>query len=171
MKTLPKLDKVKGTHPGSVLKWALERDRMRSSELADSIGEHRQTISAILKEKRNINPSISIKLSSYFDVPSDYFMMLQASYDVKQLLIENKVRSLDPTKFRKVVFWDTNMEELDWDKNSKFIIQRVMERGNKQEIQEIVSHYGKSRIEREIKAFGGSRLQRFERKLAEIDFT
>ena len=70
---LPQLDKIKGIHPGLILRRELSRQDIRSSELANAINEHKQTISAILNQRRGINPSISIKLSKRFNVDEDYF--------------------------------------------------------------------------------------------------
>ncbi|MDH5380754.1 MAG: helix-turn-helix domain-containing protein, partial [Cyclobacteriaceae bacterium] len=76
---LPELYKIKGIHPGYILKRELKSRGLKSSQLATSIDEHKQTISAILNRKRKITPILSIKLSETFDVDQDYFMILQAS--------------------------------------------------------------------------------------------
>lgn len=47
------------------------------------------------------------------------------------------------SKLRSVVFWDTDMNSIDWEKNKLAVINRVFERGNKQEIEEIIRFYGK----------------------------
>jgi hypothetical protein len=38
---------------------------------------------------------------------------------------------------RKILFGDTNFDKINWDKYKKAVIQRVSERGNKEEINEI----------------------------------
>ena len=81
---LPELAKVKGVHPGAILKRELKAQSLKGIELATSIGEHKQTISALLNKRRDINPKLSIKLSKHFNVEEDYFMLLQASHDVKK---------------------------------------------------------------------------------------
>ena len=43
---------------------------------------------------------------------------------------------------RPVLFWDTKMESLDWEKQKKAIIKRVFERGNDIEKNEIIRFYG-----------------------------
>lgn len=147
---LPELTKIKGVHPGAVLRRALKIQGLKGSQLARSIDEHKQTISAILNKRRDINPKLSIKLSKQFNVEDDYFMLLQASYDVK-LATESKVkRTPNINKIRRVIFWDTTFDKIDWNKNRSAIIKRILERGNKTEINEIISFYGKQIISHEI---------------------
>ena len=147
---LPELTKIKGVHPGAVLRRELKIQGLKGSQVARSIDEHKQTISAILNKRRDINPKLSIKLSKQFNVEDDYFMLLQASYDVK-LATESEVkRTPNINKIRRVIFWDTTFDKIDWDKNRSAIIKRILERGNKTEINEIISFYGKQIISHEI---------------------
>ncbi len=143
---LPELSKIKGVHPGAILKREIKRQGVRNYEFADSINEFPQTISAILKEKRGINPGLSIKLGKKFEVDEDYFMLLQASYDVKKANIIINQKAPDVSKIRRALFWDTDFEKIDWIKNKKAILKRIFERGNDKEIKEIISFYGRNDI-------------------------
>lgn len=163
---LPNLNKIKGIHPGMLLKRELSKQNLKSSELAQEIGEHKQTISAIVNQRRGINPSLSIKLSKVFNTEMDYFMLLQASYDVKVKAEAEIVAGPDLTKIRSVVFWDTDMRKLDWVKNRKAIIQRILERGNDIEINEIIAFYGKEVVVEEVRLIDGSYLPSFERNVS-----
>ena len=80
---IPELSKIKGIHPGAILKRELKKLGLKNNELADKLEEHKQTISAILHQKRGINATLSIKLGHFFGIEEDYFMLLQASYEVK----------------------------------------------------------------------------------------
>ena len=104
---LPELSKIKGVHPGAILKRELKIQNLKSSELARCINEHKQTISAIINKRRDINPKLSIKLSKQFDVDEDYFMLLQSSYDVKKEIKLELKHTPDLTVIREVLFWDT----------------------------------------------------------------
>lgn len=146
---LPELSKIKGLHPGIILKRELKIRSLKNNELASSINEHPQTLSAILNGKRGINPSLSIKLGQQFEVDNDYFMLLQASYDVKSIEISNQ-ESPNLSKIRKILFWDTDFNKIDWIKNKRAVIKRIFERGNDVEIEEIISYYGKSMIKQEM---------------------
>ncbi len=149
---LPEISKVKGIHPGAILKRALKKIGLKNNELANSIGEYAQTISAILNEKRGINPNLSIKLGKEFGVEYDYFMVLQASYEVKKLQLKKpNSETPDLKKIRKSLFWDTHFNTIDWAKNRKAIIKRIFERGNDIEIKEIIAFYGKKAVSKELK--------------------
>lgn len=168
---LPKLNKIKGIHPGDLLKWELKNQNLSGSELALKIGEHKQTLSAIIHKKRGINPGLSIKLAKAFHVEEDYFMLLQASYDVK-VKVEMEKKSKPNTKnIRKALFWDTDFQKLDWIKNKRAIIKRILERGNKTEIEEMISFYGRDTLIREVKAIKDSYLPTFEKNVKEFDLT
>lgn len=162
---LPQLAKIKGIHPGLILKRELTRSNIKSSTLANAIDEHKQTISAILNQRRGINPSISIKLANHFNIEKDYFMLLQASYDVKIVASSQPKRQPNLKNIRKVLFWDTTFDKIDWDRNKKAVIKRILERGNKTEINELISFYGKKTISNEIQTIKNSYLPSFEKNI------
>lgn len=147
--TLPKYSKVKGVHPGAVLKRELTKRKVKAIELAHAIDEYPQTINAITKEKRGINPKLSIKLGDYFNIEKEYFMLLQASFEVENTLQELNVNPLIG-KVRSSLFWDVDFDKLNSDKNNRFIIQRILERGNESEIRELIKLYGKALIKTEL---------------------
>jgi addiction module HigA family antidote len=162
---LPEHNRVKGIHPGAVLKRELKKLSLKSIELAKSINEYPQTINAITKERRGINPKLSIKLGEYFSVEKDYFMLLQASYEV-----ENSNRDLKPNpligKIRKSIFWDTDFNKIDIIKHKRFIIQRILERGSKIEIQELIRLYNITTIKEELKNINNSFNPNFNRNVS-----
>lgn len=148
---IPDISKVKGIHPGAILKREIKNRRLKNKELASLINEYAQTISAVLNEKRSINPNLSIKLGMKLGVDIDYFMLLQASYDVKKAQYRKQNQKTPNLKnIRKILFWDTNFDEIDWNKNRKAVIKRFFERGNDKEINEIISFYGKEIIKKEL---------------------
>ena len=162
---LPDLDKIKGVHPGAVLKRALKKRGITASDLARTIDEHKQTISAILNGRRAINAKLSIKLGAVFSVQADYFMLLQASYDVQQQIAANYRRIPNLNHFRKALFWDTQLEQIEWDKNKRAVIQRVLERGNGKEIQELLEFYGRQTVKKIVQSIKKSYLPSFEENL------
>jgi addiction module HigA family antidote len=148
---LPEISKIKGIHPGAILKRELKNRGMKSSELAKLVNEHKQTISAILNERRSINPALSIKLAKEFGVAADYFMHLQACHIIdKELKKDAEKNTPNLNKIRKIVFWDTDFNLLDWEKQKSAIIKRIFERGNDTEIKEIIAFYGLSTVKQTI---------------------
>lgn len=164
---LPEINKIKGIHPSYIIKRELKSKGLKSSELAANISEHKQTISAILNRRRKITPSLSIKLSEIFNVDEDYFMILQVSYDIRTL-VNSKTEKIKPNlnKFREILFWDTDINKIDWTKQKRAVIKRILERGNHQEIEEIISFYGKSNISSEIKNINTSILPTFNENIS-----
>ena len=109
---LPNLNKVKGVHPGAILKRELIKRGIKSVQLARILKEYPQTINAITKGRRGINPHLSIKLGDFFEISHDYFMLLQASYEVKKAYLKNgkpvpplasKIRNLETKKVIKII--------------------------------------------------------------------
>ncbi|MCZ4318416.1 HigA family addiction module antitoxin [Aequorivita viscosa] len=162
---LPKIQKIKGLHPGLILEREIKRKNIKSSQLALALNEHKQTISAIINQRRGINPELSIKLGDYFQTEDDYFMVLQASYEVKTKLAENSKGTPNLNNIRKVLFWDTTFEKIDWNKNKRAIIKRVLERGNDIEINEIIDYYSKVTVSNIAKSIKHSRLAAFQKNV------
>ncbi len=150
---LPKIEKIKGVHPGAVLRRELKRRGIESKLFALSLGEYPQTINAISKGRRGINPALSIKLGHALGVDDEYFALLQAYYDIekeRKMLLENQTKP-DLAKIRKILFWDTDINKIDWQKNKRAIIRRIFERGSDSEIKEIISFYGEKVVIGELK--------------------
>ncbi len=160
---IPEISKIKGIHPGIIIKREIRNQGIRNKEFASLLNEHTQTISAILNGKRSINPKLSIKLGMVLGVDSDYFMILQACYDVRRarlLLLNHKTPNLK--NIRKVLFWDTDFNKIDWINKRKAVIKRIFERGNEKEISEILNFYGFDLVKNEINNIGYSFLPSFE---------
>ncbi len=52
--------------------------------------------------------------------------------------------------FNKSLFWDINIENLDYKIHKRFIIERVLTRGNWNDWQELKSFYGLQEIKNEV---------------------
>ena len=146
---LPEISKIKGVFPGAVLNRELKKRGLENKQFALSIGEYPQTINAIRKGRRGINPSLSIKLGEKFEVDAEYFMLLQACYEVEkkkqEILLKNQAKP-NPAIISKILFWDTDIEKIDWQKHKQSVIRRVFERGSESEIKEIISFYGEKLV-------------------------
>ena len=146
----PDPKQYKGQHPGVVLEKILREKGIRKRHLALTIQEFPQTISSITRGTRGMNTSLSIKLEEALELEEGFFMTLQVFYDIK-LVREKQSSKPDLGKLRKVLFWDTDISKIDWDRQSQAVIQRVFERGNLQEQAEIISFYGKDHVEEVLK--------------------
>ena len=53
-------------------------------------------------------------------------------------------------KFRPALFWDTNPKKIDAKKNARYIIERILEFGRKEEVGWVFKNYPKSTIKKVI---------------------
>jgi hypothetical protein len=82
-------------------------------------------------------------------------MQLQAAFEVQQILKRQQLTNPTPNLsiIRKVLFWDTNFDKIDWITKKTAVIKRVFERGNDEEIQEIIRFYGMEIVEKTIRNY------------------
>lgn len=136
------LEIIKGIHPGKVIERELLQRKISKRKFALSIHEFPQTLGAIIKAKRNMNVDLSLKIEKELSLEEGYLMTLQVFYDIKKA--KESHGKPDLSKFRKVLFWDTDINKIDWFKQKKAIINRVFSRGNEQEQQELIRFYGQT---------------------------
>jgi antitoxin HigA-1 len=141
------LNIIKGMHPGKYVERELNKRELNQRQFAITIKEHPQTLNAIIKGTRSMNTNLSLKIESELGLDEGFLMTLQVYYDIK---IINKKNQLTPdlSKLRKVTFWDTTFDKIDWDKNKIGVIKRVFSRGNEAEQNEIVRFYGNEVVEK-----------------------
>lgn len=133
----------KGIHPGKIIEWNLKKKHLSQRDLAEKIGEHYQTINAVIKGRRSLTIETSLKLDSFLGFDDGFFYMLQAYYEVNQYrkaLLSSTVTGVPD--IRRILFWDTDFDKIDWGKSRNFVISRIMERGNRKEQEEIARFYG-----------------------------
>lgn len=142
------IDLIKGIHPGIILDRELKERKLPKRRVANSIGVFPQLLGDITKGKRRINPFLSISLGNMLGIDESFFLLLQAYHDIEQE--KKKLAFLNRPNFkilRPVLFWDTDIKLINWEKHKVSVIKRVFERGNEQEINEIISFYGNKEIE------------------------
>ena len=142
---LPEIKNIRGVPPGAVLAWELKKRGLGTSVFAREIGEYPGIITDVTKLRRGITPALSIKMGQKLGVEDDYFLLLQAYYQVnrvKKEIILNTQETPDLSIIKKHLFRDIKFKELDYHKSRSFIIIRVFERGDEAEIFEIIRFYG-----------------------------
>lgn len=140
------LDTIKGIHPGLILERELKRRNIRKSPFAISLQEFPQTLVAITKGKRKMNTSLALKIEHALGLEEGYFMILQVYHDIREEKKKQNMEYPDLSKLRRVLFWDTRMEKIDWTDQKKAVINRVFERGNETEKNEIIRFYGEETV-------------------------
>jgi plasmid maintenance system antidote protein VapI len=132
---------LKGIHPGLYLETELNKRKISKKEFAESVHEHLQTIVSITKAKRKFTPELSIKTDAFLQLDEGFILTLQAFYEIKKLKEELNNQKPDLTKIRPVLFWDTDLNQINWQKQKESVLKRVIERGNNQEKEEIFRFY------------------------------
>lgn len=139
---MQKIDSYKGIAPGKIIQYKLKEMNMTQKELANNISCHPQTINAIIKSTREIPRELSFKLDNQLGFETGFFLLAQTYYRIKQYTDASVLKEKPIPKIRKVIFWDIDINTLDWQKNKDFIIKRVQKRGNNDEIKSILNYYG-----------------------------
>jgi|SRR5690554_5093170 len=144
--------KYKGIHPGIVLKRELKKRSLKQRPFALAIDEHPQTLNAITKGNRNLNTALALKIEKELGFEEGSLAMLQTYYNIR--MEKQKLQSETPelTLFRKSLFWDTDIDQIDWEKQYRAVINRIYERGNETEKNEILRFYGKEKVENVLKS-------------------
>jgi antitoxin HigA-1 len=152
MKT--ELSIIKGIHPGFILERELKQRHLTKGPFAISLNEYPQTLVSITKGKRRMNTNLALKIEKALGIEEGYFMTLQVFYDIKELKKQQFKLLPDFSNLRRVLFWDTKMENIDWEKQKKAVIKRIFERGNEIEKNEIIRFYGQDQVNNILKAYG-----------------
>ena len=147
------IETLKGIHPGLFLEHELKRRGLKKGDFARSINEYPQTIVAIIKGKRRMNTRLAMKIEKAFGLEEGFLMILQVYYDISREKTGKKRDYPDIQKLRPVLFWDTNMDFIDWEKQKRAVIKRVFRLGNQQEKDEITRFYGRETINKILRNY------------------
>jgi plasmid maintenance system antidote protein VapI len=143
---------IKGVHPGFILDRELKERHLRKGPFAISLQEFPQTLVSITKGKRRMNTNLALKIEKALEIEEGYFMTLQLFFDIAEIKRRQPGSYPDLSKLRRVLFWDTKMENINWEKHKNAVIKRVFERGNDSEKKEITRFYGIENINSVLKA-------------------
>lgn len=141
------LDIIKGVHPGIILERELKQRKLRKGQFALSINEFPQTLGSITKGKRKMNIPLALKIEQALHIEEGYFMILQVYYDIEEEKRKKTTYHPNLSMLRPVLFWDTNIEKINWEKQKRAVIKRIFERGNEIEKNEITRFYGRESID------------------------
>ena len=133
---------------GAVLDRIRTKAHLTQRKLASRSELPYQRINDFIANRRKISPANSLKLEKALGIDYQcFFYQIQTNYEIyvatSHLLEQSQP---DKSKYRKALFWDTDFETLDWQRNSEWIIQRVFEYGNENEIKETIRYYGEIKI-------------------------
>ena len=136
------LNYIKGIHPGIFLEREFKKRKIIKGRFALSIDEYPQTLVSITKGKRRMNVSLAHKIEQKLNLDEGFLMTLQVHNDIAELKNKlSKNNKPDLSKLRPILFWDTLIENIDWQKQKNAVLKRVSDRGNEGEIAEIKRFY------------------------------
>jgi len=139
-----RIELIKGIHPGKLIERDLKIKGITQRTLSKKTGIKYEAINAIVAGKRNLTIDQAMKIESFMDYDEGFLSLLQTYYDEIKQDKNNKFSSLNsqkPPRIRRIVFWDTDVDKIDWERNKTAVVNRVLERGNKEEIDEIMRYY------------------------------
>lgn len=140
-----RIDIIKGIHPGKLIERDLREKRITQRSLAEKTGVSYQIINAIIAGRRNLTTEQALKIEIVLGYEEGFLSILQSYYDIKQYKekgFENLY--IGTPNIRRILFWDTDFDKINWGKYKKAVIKRVLERGSKGEIEEIKRFYNLS---------------------------
>lgn len=150
-------EKYKGIHPGIVLDRELKKRSIKQRPFALSLEEHPQTFNAITQGKRGISTALALKIEQKLGLEKGTLVILQAYYEIQRIIEKEIQNTPDLNILNKSLFWDTDIQKINWEMQYKAVIQRVFERGTEEEKDEIIRFYGVEKIE---KALEGSKIRK-----------
>ncbi len=128
---------------GAVLRRILKKEKISQKQLSDKTGIITQRINDLINNKRRFTIETSAIISEILPVPHiGYFYLLQSHHDIYQYAKAQAHLPTELSSIRKTLFWDINIETLDWEKHKCWIIQRIFEYGNDDEVTAIIKLYG-----------------------------
>ncbi len=142
------IDKYKGIAPAAFIQRELKKKKLSQVSLAGLLAVQPQAINAIVKGHRKLTPEVALKIDLALGLEEGTMAVLQALYETQKV---KRLRNLgmrpDLTKLREILFWDTDIKKIDWQKQAAAVIKRIMERGNEEEKQEAIRFYGLPKVE------------------------
>lgn len=141
---MTEFETYKGMNPSIIIFKMLERKNMTQKQLAEKTGIQRQTLNAILKNRRDIPISLSVRLDEQLGFDTGFFATIQAYYlagIVCREALAKRLENRHKPSIRPVIFWDVDIDKLDWAAQKDFIMERVLSRGSKEEINSVRQYY------------------------------
>ncbi len=77
-------NRMRPIHPGEVLRDELEALGLSANAFAKALDVPANRITGIIKEQRAVTADTALRLARFFGMTPEFWMSLQASYDVKR---------------------------------------------------------------------------------------
>ena len=80
-------NKMRAIHPGEILKDELFELNLSANAFAKALDVPTNRVTTILNEQRSVTADTALRLARFFGTTPDFWMSLQASYDVKKAIV------------------------------------------------------------------------------------
>ena len=145
-----RIEILKGIRPGEVIGWELQKRNLSQRAFAAAIDDHKQTLNAVITGRRKLTVEMALKIEKALGYEEGFLLTLQAYYEIAEYKNRKASESVSGVPaIRRMLFWDTDFDKIDWGRYKSTVIERVMERGDESEKQEIARFYGMDRAELE----------------------
>lgn len=101
-----------------------------------------------------MNPALAIKVEKALGLEEGYFLILQAFHDIEQEKLRQRLSRGKPnlSKLRRGLFWDTDINQINWVHQRRAVIERILERGNEGDKAEIRRFYGDAEVDEIVRS-------------------
>jgi len=129
-------------HPGIFIGHDLKTRHITPQIFAETVGVPVQTINDILSGGQDIPFTLAQDIEKALGYEEGLLLELQKYHHIDREY-EKKTREQYPTapNIRKCLFWDVDFDKINWGRYQKTVIQRVWERGDREEKEEIARYY------------------------------
>lgn len=131
----------RGISPGKIITRELKKRNISQRDFSVKIDMHFQTLNNVIKGHRKLTLPQAVKIEQALNLDEGLLMVLQLYIDIDKLKKNKAKPHGDTPTLRKILFWDIDLDKIDWTIHRDFIIKRVMERGNDSEKAAISSFY------------------------------
>jgi HTH-type transcriptional regulator/antitoxin HigA len=77
-------------HPGELLRDELDARDIKHVDMAKTLGIAKNVMSEIINGKRNITPTMAVKLEDALGIKAEFWMRYQVNYEIDKIRIRNK---------------------------------------------------------------------------------
>lgn len=88
-------------HPAETIRDEMEARGETQKELAEKMGVSKRYINELLNCKKDITPTIAIKLESVWGIPAEFWVRMQTQYEIHKIQIKAKQQMKKLTSTRK----------------------------------------------------------------------
>lgn len=110
-----RIEKYKEIHPGRIINRELRKRDISQRDFAASIGEHSQTLNAVITGRRNLTTEMAIKFEQLLGYEEGFLLTLQVFHPIAEYKNRLAAGSVNGVPIvRRVLFWDADFDTVDW---------------------------------------------------------